>query len=85
MRLTHDYYYYKSIKMGKELCYPTHKSFITLYNKKEKDPASVGVNIHPTRMVTMVFLLIDLAPFTRPTPTTAPTMAEEVDLSLIHI
>ena len=55
---------------------------MTLYNKYERDPARVGVNTQPIRIVMMVFLLIDLAPFTRPTPTTAPTTAEEVDTGM---
>ena len=33
-------------------------------------------------MVSMVFLLIALAPLTSPTPTTAPTIAEEVETGI---
>ncbi len=58
---------------------------ISLYNKKEEKPAKQGVNIHPIMMVNMVLLLITLTPFTRPTPTTAPTMAEDVETGIPSI
>ena len=53
-----------------------------MYSKKEDDAARQGVNAHPMRMDNTVFLPIDFAPFTRPTPTTAPTMAEDVDTGM---
>ena len=47
-----------------------------------ENAARAGVKTHPIEMVQIVFLLIDLAPLTSPTPTTAPTMAEEVDTGI---
>jgi hypothetical protein len=58
------------------------KIFINLYRTKEEAAASVGVKTHPTRIVIIVFLLIDLVPFTKPTPTTAPTIAEDVETGI---
>jgi len=55
---------------------------IGLSIKKEAPAARQGVNTHPMRIVTMVLLLMAPAPFTRPTPITAPTMAEEVDTGM---
>ena len=55
---------------------------MTLYSKYDRDPARVGVKAQPIRIVMMVFLLIARTPFTRPTPTTAPTTAEEVDTGM---
>ena len=58
------------------------KAFISLYNKKEEDAAKVGVNSHPRRIVVIVLLLMAFIPFTSPTPTTAPTIADEVDTGM---
>ena len=61
------------------------KNVTNLYIRNEVPAARVGVNTHPMRIVNIVLLLIALNPLTKPTPTTAPTMAEEVDTGMPKI
>jgi hypothetical protein len=58
---------------------------IPLYNRKADVADNKGVTTQPTNITRTGFFLIALAPFPRPTPTTAPTIAVEVETGIPRI
>lgn len=73
--------YYKSATIKQRTDYD--KTIVNnLYMIKEANAAKHGVSNHPIKITKTVFLLMVRAPLTRPTPTTAPTIAADDDTGI---